>query len=70
MSLTILYRHPDRPDEACMTMIAGQTDAAEIVDQLEKRGFVVEKITTRSFASAPAEPAETPRPMPDAGYFP
>jgi|HubBroStandDraft_6_1064221.scaffolds.fasta_scaffold244290_3 hypothetical protein len=57
MSLTILYRHPDRPEEACMTMIAGQTDAAAVVDQLEKRGFVVEKITARSFAGAPAEPA-------------
>ena len=57
MSLTILYRHPDRPEEACMTMIAGQTDAAAVVDQLEKRGFVVEKITARSLAGAPAEPA-------------
>jgi hypothetical protein len=52
MSLTILYRHRDRPEEAGMTMISTQERAAEVVDQLERRGFVVEKITTRSVAVA------------------
>jgi len=45
MSLTILYRDPQRPFERGMTMIAGQAKAAAMVDQLEKRGFVVDKIT-------------------------
>ena len=37
-----------------MTMIAEQAKAAEAIDQLEKRGFVVEKITARAFAVAAA----------------
>jgi hypothetical protein len=48
MSLTILYRHPDRPHEGGITMIAEQAKAAAMVDQLEDRGFVVDKITARS----------------------
>jgi hypothetical protein len=48
MSLTILYRHPHRPHESAMTMIAEQAKAAAMVDQLEDRGFVVDKITARS----------------------
>jgi len=48
MALTILYRHPDRPCEAGMTMISAQARVAEMVDQLEKRGFVVDKITAWS----------------------
>jgi hypothetical protein len=48
MSLAILYRHPGRPHEASITMIAKQARAAAMVDQLEKRGFVVDKITARS----------------------
>jgi DNA-binding MarR family transcriptional regulator len=47
MALTILYRHPDRPNETAMTMISAQARIAEMVDQLEKRGFVVDKITAR-----------------------
>ena len=54
MTLTILYRHPDRPGEGGMTMIAEQARAAAMVDELEKRGFVVDKITARSPASAAA----------------
>ena len=51
MTLSILYRHRDRPDEAGMTMIAAQENVAAMVDQLERRGFVVEKITARSLAN-------------------
>ncbi len=45
MSLTILYRNPERPDEAGIIMIADQAKAAAMIDQLEERGFVVDKIT-------------------------
>jgi hypothetical protein len=45
VSLTILYHDPQRPNKDCMTMIAGQPKAAVIIAQLEKRGFVVDKIT-------------------------
>jgi hypothetical protein len=48
MSLTILYHDPRRPDEACMTMIAGQPLAEAAIAELEKRGFVVDKITARA----------------------
>jgi DNA-binding MarR family transcriptional regulator len=52
MTLTILYRHRDRPDEVAMTMISTQEEVAAMVKQLEKRGFVVEKITARLDAGA------------------
>jgi hypothetical protein len=52
MALTILYRDRDRPDEPGMTMISANWQVAAIVDKLEKRGFVVDKITARSLASA------------------
>jgi hypothetical protein len=45
MTLTILYRHRDRPNEVGMTMISTQEGVAAMVDQLEERGFVVDKIT-------------------------
>ena len=55
MSLTILYRHPRRPDEAGMTVVADQAKAAAVKDQLEDRGYLVVKIATATFAkSAPA----------------
>jgi hypothetical protein len=60
MTLTILYWHPDRPDEAGMTMIADQAKVSAIVDRLENRGFVIDKITARSSPSAAAT-ADTPR---------
>jgi hypothetical protein len=54
--VTILYRNPARPDEACMTMILGQGNAEATIDALEGRGFLIDKITfaplTRSIASA------------------
>ena len=50
MSLTILYRHPRRPDEAGMTVVANQAKASEMKDQLECRGFLVIEILTPTFA--------------------
>ena len=45
MNLTILYRNPARPDEACMTMVLGQETAETTIDQLEDQGFLIDKIT-------------------------
>jgi hypothetical protein len=50
VSLTILYRHPRRPDEAGMTVVADQVKAIAMKDQLEHRGFLVIKIVTATFA--------------------
>lgn len=50
MSLTIQYRHPQRPDEAGMTVVADQAKASEMKDQLERRGFLVIEIVTPTFA--------------------
>ena len=47
MALTILYHNPERPNEAGMTMITDRTVTTEVIRQLEKRGFVVDKITAR-----------------------
>lgn len=44
MSLTILYRNPARPHEACMAMIMGQ-NAEAMMNHLEDQGFVIDKIT-------------------------
>ena len=52
MSLIILYRNPQRPDEAGMTMIAGPADAGAVIDQLEKRGLIVDKITFTAVGGA------------------
>jgi hypothetical protein len=48
--LTILYRHPRRPDEAGMTVVADQAKAAAMKDQLELRGFRVIEIATAPFS--------------------
>jgi len=45
VSLTILYHNPERPAEAGMTVISDGTVAAAVIGQLERRGFVVDKIT-------------------------
>jgi hypothetical protein len=50
VSLTILYRHPRRPDEAGMTVVPDQAKAAAAKDQLETRGYLVIKIITATFA--------------------
>ena len=52
MSLTILYRHPRRPDEAGMTVVSDQTKATVMKAQLEHRGYLVTKIVTATFAKA------------------
>jgi uroporphyrinogen-III synthase len=52
MSLTILYRHPQRPDEAGVVVVRDRAKAAEMKDQLENRGFLVVEIATASFAKA------------------
>jgi hypothetical protein len=50
VSLTILYRHPRRPDEAGMTVVADQAKAIAMKDQLEHRGYLVIKILGATFA--------------------
>jgi len=50
VSLTILYRHPRRPDEAGMTVVADQAKVAAAKNQLELRGFRVIEIVTAPFA--------------------
>jgi hypothetical protein len=50
VSLTILYRHPRRPDEAGMTVVADQAKAIPMKDQLEHRGYLVIEILTATFA--------------------
>jgi hypothetical protein len=50
VSLTILYRNPRRPDEAGMTVVADQTKAIAMKDQLEHRGYLIIKIVTATFA--------------------
>ena len=54
MSLTILYRHRDRPDEDGMTMISARENVTATIDELERRGFVVDKVTVRSRVGAGA----------------
>jgi hypothetical protein len=50
--LTILYRHPQRPDEAGMTVVADQTKATAMKAQLEHRGYLVIRIEPATFAKA------------------
>jgi hypothetical protein len=52
VSLTILYRHPRRPDEAGMTVVGDQAKAMAMKDQLEHRGYLIIKIVTATFAKA------------------
>ena len=52
MSLTIMYRHPQRPDEAGVVVVPDRAKAAEMKDQLENRGFLVIEIATAPFARA------------------
>jgi hypothetical protein len=56
VSLTILYRHPQRPDEAGMTVVADHAKAIAMKDQLEHRGYLVIEILTATFAkTVPAD---------------
>jgi hypothetical protein len=52
VSLTILYRHVQRPDEAGMTIVADQVKAAVMKDQLERCGYQVIKVLTTTFPKA------------------
>ena len=52
MSLTIMYRHPRRPDEAGVVVVPDEAKAAEMKDQLENRGFLIVEIATAPFAKA------------------
>jgi hypothetical protein len=52
MSLTILYRHPQRPGEAGVVLVPDRAKAAEMKNQLENRGFLVVEIMTAPFAKA------------------
>jgi hypothetical protein len=52
MSLTIMYRHPQRPDEAGVVVVPDQAKAAEMKDRMENRGFLVIDIATAPFAKA------------------
>jgi hypothetical protein len=48
--LTILYRHPLRPDEAGITVVADPTEVAEMTHRLEDRGYLVIGVVTATFA--------------------
>jgi hypothetical protein len=50
--LTILYKHPLRPDEAGITVVAGPTEVAEVKCRLESRGYLVTRVVTATFAKA------------------
>ena len=52
MSLTILYQHPQRPDEAGVVLVPDRAKAAEIKDQLENRGFLIIDIVTAPFTKS------------------
>jgi hypothetical protein len=52
VSLTILYRHPQRPDEAGMAVVADQARAALMRAQLERRGYLIVDIVIATFAKA------------------
>ena len=52
MSLTIRYRHPQRPDEAGMAVVADQAKAEAMRGELEDRGFLVVEIVPASFPKA------------------
>jgi hypothetical protein len=52
MRLTIMYRHPQRPDEAGMVIVPDKAKAAEVKDRLENRGFLIIETATTPFAKA------------------
>jgi hypothetical protein len=66
MSVTIFYRHRQRPDEAGMTRVPDGAYAETLRDQLESRGFLIVEIV-RAFAtgilslSYPRQPAPSPQ---------
>jgi hypothetical protein len=46
MSVTIFYRHSQRPEESGMTRVPDDAYGAALKDQLEKRGFLVIEIVS------------------------
>jgi hypothetical protein len=48
----ILYHHPRQPDEGCMILVSDQEKGTATIDELEKRGFVIDKITFAPPAAA------------------
>lgn len=52
VSLTILYRHPRRPDETGMAVVTDRVGAAVMTEQLERRGYLIVDIATATFAKA------------------
>jgi hypothetical protein len=48
MGVTILYRHPQRPDEAGRIRVPDNGYAAALTDQLEKRGFLIVEVVPAS----------------------
>jgi hypothetical protein len=54
MSVTILYQHSQRPEEAGMTHVPDDGYAAALKDQLEKRGFQVVEIVPAPARVMPA----------------
>ena len=52
MSLTITYRHPQRPDEAGVVVVPDRAKVEEMKDQLENQGFRVIGVATAPFAKA------------------
>jgi hypothetical protein len=50
VSLTIHYRHPQRPDEAGIVLVGDQAKVLEVKSRLECRGFVITEIVTPTFA--------------------
>jgi hypothetical protein len=62
MSLMALYRNPERPDEAGMTVVADEANATAVKGQLENRGFLVLKIEIAPFAKT--TPMLTMQPQP------
>jgi hypothetical protein len=66
MSVTIFYRHSQRPDEAGMTRVPDDEYATILKDQLEKRGYRVVEIVPAPTMVAPDRPQPAPSPQPGA----
>jgi hypothetical protein len=60
MSVTIFYRHAQRPDEAGMTRIPNDEYAAALKDQLEKRGFQIIETVPSPIMIPRSQPAPSP----------
>jgi hypothetical protein len=54
MSVTIFYRHSQRPDEAGRVRVPDDKYAVALKDQLEKRGFQVVEIVPAPARAVPA----------------